>query len=96
MTSIKDFCDKNDILWFPIDLQIIPQLDDPNKKDKILKPIKNKCYAHAKKNKQGESFVSYKPEPNDFKELSIDVIKQRQEFITIGEMNYSFYSSNRY
>ena len=85
MPSIKDFCDKNEIMWFPIDLQIVPDKIDPNKKEKVLQPIKNKCYAHDKINKKGETYISYKAEPTDFKTLSVDIIKQRQEFLSISD-----------
>ena len=44
MPSIKDFCDKHNILWFPINLQIVPNNDDPNKKEKVLGEINNKSY----------------------------------------------------
>lgn len=83
--SIKDFCDKHNILWFPIVLDIKQSKEDPNKKEKVLKPIKNECYAHAKKTKEGKAYKSYKPEPTDFDNLSIETIKQRQEFITLSD-----------
>ena len=83
--SIKDFCDKHNILWFPIVLEIKQNNEDPNKKEKVLKPIKNECYAHAKKTKEGKEYKSYKPEPTDFDNLPIETIKQRQEFITMSD-----------
>lgn len=85
MPSVRDFCEQHNILWFPIVLEIKQNKEDPNKKEKVLKPIKNSCYAHDKKNKQGEPFISYKPEPTDFSNLSIEAIKKRQEFITMSD-----------
>lgn len=85
MSSIRDFCDKHNILWFPIVLEIKQSKEDPNKKEKVLKPINNECYAHAKKTKEGKPYKSYKPEPTDFDNLSIETIKQRQEFITMSD-----------
>ena len=85
MPSIKDFCDNHNILWFPINLQIVPNNDDPNKKEKVLGEINNKSYKHTKKNKEGKTYFSYKPEPTDFGKFSIEVIKERQQLVSISD-----------
>ena len=80
--NVKEFCDANNILWFPINLQIVPNKDDSNKKEKILEEIRHTSYKHTKKNKEGNAYISYKPEPTDFDNLSIDIIKERQQLVT--------------
>jgi hypothetical protein len=85
MPTIKEFCDTNNILWFPINLKMIPVLNEPNKKEKKLEKIIHETYKHTKKNKEGNTYISYKAEPTDFDNFSIDIIKERQQLVNISD-----------
>ncbi len=73
MPTIKEFCDANNILWFPIDLKLVPMLNEPNKKEKKLNKINHKYYNFQR------------PKPTDFNTLSIDEIKDRQKMIDLSD-----------
>jgi P4 family phage/plasmid primase-like protien len=73
MPTIREFCDANNILWFPIDLKLVPMLNEPNKKEKKLNKINHKFYNFQR------------PKPTDFNTLSIDEIKDRQKMIDLGD-----------
>ena len=73
MPTIREFCDANNILWFPIDLKLVPVLNEPNKKEKKLNKINHKFYNFQR------------PKPTDFNTLSIDEIKDRQKMIDLSD-----------
>ena len=67
MNSLANFCDKNEIKWFPISLTIT-RVTDEVKGVKTLNPIQHHLY-------------NGRPKMTDFKTLTSETIKQRQELL---------------
>ena len=81
--TIVDYCDANNIKWFPINLQfqdtVQPLPDGTMKKKKVLQPTNHKSYKHIKTDKKtGKLYDSFMPETTDFVNCSDEVLRERQ------------------
>ena len=78
--NIIDFCNSNDIKWFPIIL-----------KNKEPISIKHPLYKRIKK----DGNISYTPHYIEFKDIRDDVLEARQELLYTNEI-YDFINDNSY
>jgi phage/plasmid-associated DNA primase len=84
-----DFLNKNNIEWFPINLKLVKN-EDTHRTDKILLDIDHELYAHNKINsKTNEQYISYKPECNDFRDLTHETIQLRQGLLDNPKYSFS-------